>query len=51
MGSVVDVLLFFYHVKHSLLFYESGGCFFAFKGKSDVFFVIYRCENQVVPLV
>lgn len=25
--------------------------FFAFKGKSDVFFVIYKCENQVVHLV
>ena len=48
MWSVVDVLLFFYHVKHSLLFYESGGCVFVFKGKSDVFFVIYKRQKESV---
>ena len=29
-------------------FYESGGCFFVFKGKSDVFFVIYKRQKESV---
>ena len=37
--------------KNAPAFKTKVGVFFAFKGKSDVFFVIYRCENQVVPLV
>ena len=27
---------------------ESGGCFFAFKGKSNVFFVIYKRQKESV---
>ena len=53
MGSVFDVLLFFYHVEAlSTFFMKWRVAFFAFKGQSDVFFLSYiRCENQVVPLV
>ena len=29
-------------------FNESGGCFFVFKGKSNVFFVIYKRQNESV---